>query len=252
VKKSVKTGERTAKTTAKTAKTTAKAAGKAEKVAVKTTIQTAKAAVKATITSIKAIVEGTKALISAIAAGGWVAVVIIVVICMVGLLFTFLVGGDFEHIGNGFELHEIETIQTKSTRKQTDIFAFPFEFDCAVTSNFGTRIDPFTAETAFHGGVDFGATEGTPIIAAADGVVVEANSSNIFGQGWGYFVKLDHGGGKETLYAHCSKICVAAGQNVLQGQVVGWVGNTGKSTAAHLHWEVYVEGERVNPLAWFE
>jgi murein DD-endopeptidase MepM/ murein hydrolase activator NlpD len=153
------------------------------------------------------------------------------------MLFTILGGGDFEHIGDGFELHEIEIIQTKSTRKSIDIFAFPLEFDCAATSNFGTRIDPVTAETAFHGGADFGAPEGTPILAAADGTVIEANSADPLGNGWGYFVKLDHGDKKETLYAHCSKICVAVGQNVLQGQVVGWVGNTGKSTAPHLHWE---------------
>ena len=81
--------------------------------------------------------------------------------------------------------------------------------------------------------------EGTPILAAADGTVTIANALDSWGGSYGYHVKLDHGGGLTTLYAHCSSICVTAGQQVKAGQVIAYVGHTGRATGPHLHFEVH-------------
>ena len=93
--------------------------------------------------------------------------------------------------------------------------------------------------------------EGTPILAAADGTVSVANALDSWGGSYGYYVKLDHGNGLETLYAHCSSICVTAGQQVKAGQVIGFVGHTGRATGDHLHFEVYQNGQRTDALTYF-
>ena len=85
---------------------------------------------------------------------------------------------------------------------------------------------------------------GTPILAAADGTVVIANGVDCWGGSYGYYVKLDHGGGLQTLYAHCSSICVTTGQQVQAGKVIGDVGSTGRSTGNHLHLEIIENGQR--------
>ena len=85
---------------------------------------------------------------------------------------------------------------------------------------------------------------GTPILAAADGTVVIANGVDRWGGSYGYYVKLDHGGGPQTLYAHCSSICVTTGQQVQAGQVIGYVGSTGRPTGNHLHLEIIENGQR--------
>ena len=114
------------------------------------------------------------------------------------------------------------------------------------TSPFGYRTDPVTGATAFHGGIDFGASCGTPIKAAGTGVVVTAGPNG----GYGNMTLLNHGGSMATLYGHQSSIIVSAGQTVNQGQVIGYIGSTGKSTGCHLHFEVRVNGNPVNPLAY--
>ena len=111
---------------------------------------------------------------------------------------------------------------------------------------------PLTGEASYHGGTDIAAPGGTPILAAANGIVTAANSTDSWGGSYGYHVKLDHGNGQETLYAHCSSICVTVGQEVAQGEVIGYVGTTGASTGNHLHIEVRVGGERVDAMGWFE
>ena len=80
--------------------------------------------------------------------------------------------------------------------------------------------------------------EGTPILAAADGTVTVANALDSWGGSYGYYVKLDHGGGLTTLYAHCSSICVTTGHQVKAGEVIAYVGQTGRATGPHLHFEV--------------
>ena len=134
----------------------------------------------------------------------------------------------------------------------TGIFQWPLPEDFPITSYFGNRKDPFTGEPSYHDGTDIAAPAGTPILAAADGTVEIANSTDAWGDGYGYYVKIRHNGSLETLYAHCSSLCVSAGQKVKQGEVIAYVGTTGNSTGNHLHFEVRVDGQKTDALAYFE
>ena len=133
----------------------------------------------------------------------------------------------------------------------TDIFAWPLPQSFTITSPFGYRKDPFTGEVTYHSGTDIAAPAGTPILAAAAGMVTIANGADPWGGSYGYYIKLDHGGGIETLYAHCSAITVTAGQRVRQGEVIGYVGTTGNSTGNHLHFEVWENGKCKNALDYY-
>jgi murein DD-endopeptidase MepM/ murein hydrolase activator NlpD len=112
-----------------------------------------------------------------------------------------------------------------------------------VTSSFGEREDPFNGEGAFHAGMDISAPTGTPIRATADGLVDSAETAN----GYGRQVILDHGHGIRTVYGHMAKMVVLAGQHVTRGQIIGYVGQTGRSTGPHLHYEVRINNVPVNP-----
>ena len=114
-----------------------------------------------------------------------------------------------------------------------------------ITSRQGPRIHPVTGEFKNHGGTDIGASYGTAIWAADSGTVVR--SSDGWNGGWGNYVMIDHGNGMQTLYAHMSSRAVSVGQTVSRGQVIGYVGSTGMSTGAHLHFEMYVNGSKVDP-----
>lgn len=113
------------------------------------------------------------------------------------------------------------------------------------TSFYGPRLSPFGYKTDFHYGVDLANPLGTPIYSTADGVVERTIYTTT---GYGYYVEIKHGFGFETLYAHMSRIDVRAGQYVRKGQVIGAIGSTGNSTGAHLHYEVHIYGDRVNPI----
>jgi murein DD-endopeptidase MepM/ murein hydrolase activator NlpD len=113
---------------------------------------------------------------------------------------------------------------------------------------FGWRLHPIFFEWRMHNGVDLGGTQGYNIVSANEGVVSIAS----WGEGYGYYVVVDHGGGISTLYAHCSKLLVSAGQSVKKGQVIALVGSTGWSTAPHLHFEVIIGGKRVDPLLYID
>lgn len=115
-----------------------------------------------------------------------------------------------------------------------------------VTGSFGERIDPFNGEGAFHSGVDIGSNYGTPIIAPADGVVT---FTDLLG-GYGKAVMIDHGHGISTRYGHLSGFAVAAGQAVHRGDVIGYVGASGRSTGPHLHYEVRINDTPVNPYKY--
>ncbi|MBB3911684.1 M23 family metallopeptidase [Sphingomonas desiccabilis] len=112
-----------------------------------------------------------------------------------------------------------------------------------LTSNFGWRVHPLLRFRRLHKGLDIAAPTGTPIRAAADGVVARAGRAG----GYGNFVKLNHSGGLATGYGHMSRIAVRAGQRVRQGSVIGYVGSTGISTGPHLHYELWKNGAAVNP-----
>lgn len=116
---------------------------------------------------------------------------------------------------------------------------WPLPVPGTITSPQGYRTDPITGEVSYHSGTDIAVPEGTPILAAADGTVTIANGLDSWGGSYGYHVKLDHGGGLTTLYAHCSSICVTVGQQVKAGQVIAYVGHTGRAMGPHLHFEVH-------------
>ena len=139
-------------------------------------------------------------------------------------------------------------IQSGSSFIGTDMFAWPFEHDHNITSRFGTRVDPISGEVKTHGGTDIAAPLGTPILAAADGVVVAATWNNTSG----YYVRIKHDDTYSTLYAHCSVLYVTAGQEVRQGQVIADCGSTGYSTGPHLHFEVIQNGVRVDALNFYK
>lgn len=181
----------------------------------------------------KAAASAVKETVSLLIAGGWVSVVVIVLVCGIALAGAFLSGQDRDVSWQGI-----------------GPFEWPLPQDFTITSSFGERVDPITDEVSFHTGTDIAAPEGTPILAAADGIVTIANSTNPH-YSYGYYVKLQHEDGYETLYAHCSALCVAAGQEVQQGEVIGFVGSTGDSTGNHLHFEVREDGVRVDAMILF-
>ena len=131
------------------------------------------------------------------------------------------------------------------------IFSWPLVGNYPISSPFGWRTHPITYERSFHGGIDIAAPFNAPILAMADGVVIAANGTDRWGGGWGFFVKIQHEDGYVTLYAHCSSIAVNVGQEVVQGEVIAFVGTTGQSTGYHLHFEIHRHGTRVNPLEYF-
>lgn len=118
----------------------------------------------------------------------------------------------------------------------------------ALASGFGLRIHPVYKVKKMHTGIDFAAPIGTPIYATADGSVDKVNVSF---SGYGKMVEIDHGFGYRTRYAHMHGFTVREGQHIKRGELIGYVGNTGLSTAPHLHYEVFINGGHVNPVYYF-
>lgn len=116
-----------------------------------------------------------------------------------------------------------------------------------VTSPFGMRWHPVYGSYRMHNGIDIGASYGTNVLAADGGIVVTSTYSSSYG----YYIVIDHGNGMKTTYAHLSKLLVSVGQSVSRGQVIGLIGSTGVSTGPHLHFEVSVNGGRVNPMNYY-
>jgi murein DD-endopeptidase MepM/ murein hydrolase activator NlpD len=117
-----------------------------------------------------------------------------------------------------------------------------------IASGFGYRIDPVYKTPRMHAGLDFTAETGTPVYATGDGIVEIAGSQ---GDGYGNKVLINHGYGYETLYAHNSRVMVRAGEKVKRGQTIALVGNTGKSTGPHCHYEVWKNGTKIDPVNYF-
>ena len=117
-----------------------------------------------------------------------------------------------------------------------------------MASGYGWRIDPVYGVTKFHSGMDFTAPTGTEIYATGKGRAIKVDYST---GGYGNRIIIDHGYGYQTLYAHMSAFAVKQGESVQRGQVIGYVGNTGKSVGPHLHYEVHKNGEKVNPVYFY-
>ncbi|WP_066529246.1 M23 family metallopeptidase [Erythrobacter sp. CCH5-A1] len=116
----------------------------------------------------------------------------------------------------------------------------------ALTSGFGMRTHPVLGGRRQHQGIDLAAPAGTPVYATADGVVSRAD----WYSSYGLYISLEHGASMQTRYAHLSRLAVAAGDSVKKGDLIGYVGSTGRSTGPHLHYEVRVEGLAVNPIPY--
>ncbi|MDQ6756663.1 MAG: M23 family metallopeptidase [Bacteroidota bacterium] len=155
------------------------------------------------------------------------------------MAFEFDSYNDIEKLikNQGEKLASIPAIQPVSNRDLDKI-----------ASGFGMRIDPVYGTPKMHKGLDFTAPQGTPIYATGNGVVTEASFS---AGGFGNHVVINHGYGYETLYGHMVRMKVREGQRVKRGELIGWVGSTGKSTGPHCHYEVHVNGEEVNPVYFF-
>jgi len=117
-----------------------------------------------------------------------------------------------------------------------------------MASGFGYRTDPFTKKRRFHQGMDFTAPTGTPIYASGDGIVGRVDNRS---PGYGKHIRIDHGFGYVSLYAHLSSYNVKRRQKVKRGDIIGYVGSTGRSVGPHLHYEIFKDGRRVNPLNYY-
>jgi len=117
-----------------------------------------------------------------------------------------------------------------------------------MASGYGWRIDPFTKKRRRHKGMDFSANRGTPIYATGDGIIKRADNRS---SGYGRHIRIDHGFGYVSLYAHLDKYNVKRGQKVKRGEIIGFVGNTGRSVAPHLHYEILKDGKKINPLNFY-
>ena len=163
------------------------------------------------------------------------------------------VGGPLEPVGGSdATFKQLFTSWKKLDNISQGAIAVPSEKPvktAAFTSGYGVRSDPFRGAAAMHAGIDLAGPAGTPIHATADGVVSEAGWNN---GGYGRLIKIDHGRGIETRYAHLSSMAVAPGQRVTRGQVIGRMGSTGRSTGSHLHYEVRIDGRAVNPIPFMK
>ncbi|MDG1191160.1 MAG: M23 family metallopeptidase [Flavobacteriaceae bacterium] len=134
----------------------------------------------------------------------------------------------------------IEAIPTIQPVKNKDL--------TRIASGFGYRSDPFTKARKMHFGMDFSAKRGTPVYATGNGVVKRADSRS---SGFGKHIRIDHGFGYISLYAHLSEYNVRRGQKVKRGDIIGYVGNTGRSAGPHLHYEIIKDNKKINPLNFY-
>jgi len=118
----------------------------------------------------------------------------------------------------------------------------------ALTSGYGVRSDPFRGRAAMHAGIDLAGPIGTPIYATADAIVGRSEWAG----GYGNLIELNHGRGIQTRYGHLTRSAVQSGQRVKRGQLIGYMGSTGRSTGSHLHYEVRIDGKAVNPIPFME
>jgi murein DD-endopeptidase MepM/ murein hydrolase activator NlpD len=143
----------------------------------------------------------------------------------------------------------LESVKTQIEKQQAFARATPSIWPLVgrwtYSSPYGNRKDPFTGETAFHPGLDIAADQGVPVHATADGTVETAEYDGNYGKA----VVLSHGFGISTRYGHLSQFAVTSGQKVKRGDVIGYVGATGRVTGAHLHYEILLSGTRISPLA---
>jgi len=152
---------------------------------------------------------------------------------------------DLAHRGEWID-RGLQQLEKTLTRREKELVSTPTiaPVHGLITDGFGRRRDPFTGRLAIHKGLDIAARVGTPVVAPADGVVVETGRE----RGFGRVVRISHGMGYTTIYGHLHRILVRPGQTVHRGETIGLVGSSGRSTGPHLHYEVHKNGRAVNPL----
>ncbi|HWR45679.1 M23 family metallopeptidase [Sporomusa sp.] len=184
------------------------------------------------------------------------------IVSLICLLIIFLIGvfandhqtlsagssaaAEVEPIRNsgGGQAQDIERMARSTDKLATQPTIWPTSG--AVTSGFGSRNSPWGGGSEQHQGIDIANNMGTPIVATADGEVVRSEWS----EGYGNIVQIDHGNGIATIYGHNSRIVVKVGQSVRKGQVISYLGSTGRSTGPHVHYEVRVNGAAVDPISF--
>ncbi len=165
------------------------------------------------------------------------------------------VGGSLEDVPSDADprFRELFASWTRTEQLEQAVVAIPsarpIRTDVNFTSGFGVRSDPFRNRAAMHGGIDLAGPVGTPIYATADGVVGRAEWNN---GGYGNLVEINHGQGIQTRYGHLSRISANAGQRVRRGELIGYMGSTGRSTGSHHHYEVRIDGRAVNPIPFMQ
>ena len=163
-------------------------------------------------------------------------------------------GGPYEPVNASSDstFKQLFTSWKKLDSLQSGAIAVPSDKpvkSASFTSGYGVRSDPFSGGAARHMGIDLAGPTGTPIYATADGSVSDSGWNS---GGYGNLIKIDHGRGIETRYGHLSKIVVSQGSRVKRGQLIGYMGSTGRSTGSHLHYEVRIEGRAVNPVPFMK
>lgn len=166
----------------------------------------------------------------------------------IGIEVPELAKNDSSNRGGVFIAHpdsDRDTLLNRADRYLKTIRFLPFgrPVDGSISSDFGKRYDPINGKSAFHTGLDFRAKPGDEIYATADGVVQKA----FYNGGHGNFVLIDHDNGYSTAFSHMKKFVVRAGEKVRRGQLIGYVGNSGRSTGPHLHYEVLLDGDPIDP-----
>jgi len=182
---------------------------------------------------------------------------IVLLVCILILFSVGIFKGRYQTLSangvatTGLELNQLkegeQTRELIQTARSTDSLAYTpsiWPINGAVTSGFGWRNSPLEGGSELHDGIDIANNMGTPVVATADGEVVKTGLSG----GYGNIVQINHGNGIDTIYGHNSQIAVKVGQSVRKGQVISYVGSTGKSTGPHLHYEVRVNGKAVDPI----
>ena len=165
------------------------------------------------------------------------------------------VGGPLEDVPSDADprFRELFASWTRAEQLEQAVVAIPsarpIRDNVNFTSGFGVRSDPFRGRAAMHGGIDLAGPVGTPIYATADGIVAKAEWNN---GGYGNLVEISHGQGIQTRYGHMSRIAARAGSRVRRGELIGYMGSTGRSTGSHLHYEVRIDGRAVNPVPFMQ
>ncbi|MBF0433017.1 MAG: M23 family metallopeptidase [Fibrobacteria bacterium] len=143
--------------------------------------------------------------------------------------------------------HTLDVLGTSPTSIQFAPTGFPVDHDCFIIRHFGYVIDPLTNRNSFHPGIDFSGEKASPIYAVGNGTISKSGSDNFYGK----FVRIQHGDGVESFYAHLQKVIVYHGQKIEKGDIIGSLGSSGKTTGPHLHFEISVDGTKLDPLQFY-